>query len=80
MTPPVDGGLREAIRRKGSFGQTLRAVGWSFFGVRRSSDYEKDLGQLNPVHVIVAGIVAAALFIVALVVLVNWVLDSGVAR
>ena len=80
MTPPVDGGLREAVRRKGSFGQTLRAVGWSFFGVRRSSEYEKDLGQLNPVHVIVAGIVAAALFIVALVVLVNWVLDSGVAR
>ena len=80
MTPPVDGGLREAVRRKGSFGQTLSAVGWSFFGVRRSSDYEKDLGQLNPVHVIVAGIVAAALFIVALVVLVNWVLDSGIAR
>ena len=80
MTPPVDGGLHEAVRRKGSFGQTLRAVGWSFFGVRRSSEYEKDLGQLNPVHVIVAGIVAAALFIVALVVLVNWVLDSGVAR
>ena len=80
MTPPGDGGLREAVRRKGSFGQTLRAVGWSFFGVRRSSDYEKDLGQLNPVHVIAAGIVAAALFIVALVVLVNWVLASGVAR
>ena len=80
MTPPGDGGLREAVRRKGSFGQTLRAVGWSFFGVRRSSDYEKDLGQLNPVHVIAASIVAAALFIVALVVLVNWVLASGVAR
>ena len=68
------------ICRKASFGQTLRAVAWSFFGVRRSSDYEKDLGQLNPVHVIAAGIVAAALFIVALVVLVNWVLASGVAR
>ena len=74
------GGLREAARRKGSFGQTLRAVAWSFFGVRRSSDYEKDLGQLNPVHLVIAGVLAAALFIVALIALVNWVLASGVAR
>ncbi len=79
-TPPAEGGLREAVRRKGSFVQTLGAVFWSFFGVRRSSDYERDLGRLNPVHLIVAGIVAAVLFIVALLTLVNWVLTSGVAR
>ena len=72
-------GLKEAARRKGSFLQTMRAVAWSFFGVRKSSDYEKDVSQLNPVHVVIAGIVAAALFIVALIVLVNWVLSSGVA-
>ena len=74
------GGLREAVRRKASFAQTLRAVFWSFFGVRRSSDYERDLGQLNPVHLVVAGLLGAVLFIVALVALVDWVLASGVAR
>ncbi len=74
------GELREAVRRKGSFLQTLRAVAWSFFGVRKSSEYEKDLNQLNPVHVVVAGVLAALLFIAALVATVGWVLDSGVAK
>ncbi len=71
--------LREAVARKGSFLQTLRAVAWSFFGVRKSAEYEKDVHQLNPVHVVIAGIVGAALFIAALVMLVRWVVGSGVA-
>lgn len=71
--------LKDAVRRKGSFLQTMRAVAWSFFGVRKSSDYERDVSELNPVHVVIAGVVAAVLFIVALILLVNWVLSSGVA-
>jgi Protein of unknown function (DUF2970) len=71
--------LREAVGRRGSFVGTLKAVAWSFFGVRKSSDYEKDSSQLNPVHVIIAGIVAAALFVLALVLLVRWVVGSGIA-
>ncbi|HEX6361781.1 MAG TPA: DUF2970 domain-containing protein, partial [Albitalea sp.] len=51
----------------------------AFFGVRRSADHAKDLSHLNPVHVVIAGIVAAVLFVVLLIVLVNWVLSSGVA-
>lgn len=72
-------GLKGAVRRKGSFGQTLRAVGWSFFGVRKSAEHEKDMAQLNPVHVIIAGVIAAVVFIAALVLIVRWVLSSGVA-
>jgi hypothetical protein len=75
----TDDGLKGAVKRKGSFGQTLRAVGWSFFGVRKSAEHAKDLEQLNPVHVIVAGLIAVAVFIVALVLIVRWVLSSGVA-
>ncbi len=71
--------LREAAERSGSFGQTVRAVAWSFFGVRRRADYEKDVQRLNPVHVIVAGLIGAAIFIVALVMVVKWVVTSGVA-
>ncbi len=71
--------LADAVGRKGSFGQTLRAVGWSFFGVRKSSEHERDVQQLNPVHVIAAGIVATALFVVGLIVLIRWVVASGVA-
>ncbi len=71
--------LRSAVSRKGSFLQTMRAVGWSFFGVRKSSDYEKDVSQLNPVHVVIAGVIGAFVLIAVLVTVVNWVLSSGVA-
>ncbi|MBC7481131.1 MAG: DUF2970 domain-containing protein [Rhizobacter sp.] len=72
-------GLKNAVRRKGSFLQTMGAVAWSFFGVRKSGAFEKDVSQLNPVHLIIAGVIGAALLIVALLLLVNWVLVSGVA-
>ena len=71
--------LKDAVARKGSFLQTMKAVAWSFFGVRRSAEHERDGKHLNPVHVIIAGLIGAALFVVALVVLVNWVIGSGVA-
>lgn len=75
----ADDGFKQAVRRKASFGQTVRAVAWSFFGVRKSAEYERDVSQLNPVHVVIAGIVAAVVFIAVLLLLVNWVLSSGVA-
>jgi len=71
--------LKQAAARKGAFLQTVRALAWSFFGVRRSADYAQDVAKLNPVHVIIAGIAGAALFVVALVLLVRWVVGSGVA-
>ena len=68
-----------AGRRKASLARTLLAVVWSFFGVRKSRDLERDLSELNPLHLVVAGVVVAALFVVALIALVNWVITSGVA-
>ena len=76
----MSGELRDAVQRKASFLQTVRAVGWSFFGIRKGSEYEKDVSQLNPVHVVLAGIIGAVMFITALILLVNWVLASGVAK
>lgn len=72
-------GLKSAVQRKMSFWQTLRAVAWSFFGVRKSADYEKDVNQLNPVHLVIAGLIGAAVFVTVLVLLVRWVISSGVA-
>ncbi len=71
--------LKQAVQRKGSFWQTVKAVGWSFFGVRKASGYEEDIAKVNPVHVIVAGLLAAVLFVLGLVVLVKWVVASGAA-
>ena len=74
-----DAGFKAAVRRKGSFAQTLKAVAWSFFGVRKSGEFEKDVSQLNPLHVVIAGVIGACLLIIVLMLLVNWVLASGVA-
>jgi hypothetical protein len=66
-------------RRKASLLRTLLAVVWSFFGVRKSKDLERDVSELNPLHLVVAGVLVAALFVGTLVALVNWVIKSGVA-
>lgn len=63
--------LKEATKRKASFGATMKAVLWSFFGVRKKSGYEQDAAQLNPVHVIIAGIIGALIFILTLVMIVK---------
>lgn len=58
-------------RGKSTFAQTMKAVLWSFFGVRKQSDYERDAAQLNPVHVIVAGVIGAAIFVLVLILIVR---------
>jgi hypothetical protein len=68
--------LKKASQRKASFGATMKAVLWSFFGVRKKSDYEKDAQQLNPVHVIIAGVIGAAIFIVTLLLIVKSVVGK----
>jgi hypothetical protein len=60
-------------QRKSSFGATMKAVLWSFFGVRKKSDYEKDAAQLNPVHVLIAGLIGVVIFIATLVTIVHFV-------
>ncbi len=71
--------LKQAATRPLSFVQTVKAVAWSFVGLRKGAGYQQDVQKLNPVHVIVAGLMGAALFVMALVFFVRWVVGSGVA-
>ena len=68
--------LRDAVQRKMSFGATVKAVLWSFFGVRKKSGYDEDTQTLNPVHVIIAGIIAAVLFVLGLLMIVKMVVAT----
>jgi hypothetical protein len=70
---------QKRARRKIPLARTLLAVLWSFFGVRKSKDLERDVTELNPLHVVIAGVVVAALFVGMLFMLVQWVIRSGVA-
>ena len=67
---------KKATQRKASFGATMKAVFWSFFGIRKKSDYEKDAQQLNPVHVIIAGVIGALIFIATLLLIVKSVVGK----
>jgi Protein of unknown function (DUF2970) len=44
----------------------FKAVLWSFFGVRKQSEYEADQRRLNPVQVIIAGVISALVFVLVL--------------
>ena len=64
------------MARKGSFLGTVKAVLWSFVGLRKGSDFEHDSARLNPVHVILVGFGAVLVFVAALIALVNWVVAA----
>jgi hypothetical protein len=49
----------------------VKTVLSGLIGIRRKSDHESE--GVNPVHVIVAGVALAALFVLALVTIVNLV-------
>lgn len=55
--------------------QVIKAVFWSFLGIRRRADYEKDAVRLKPVQVIVAGIIGAIVLVLSLITLVRFILS-----
>lgn len=63
---------KPAGKRKASFGATMKAVFWSFMGIRKRSDYEHDSANLNPVHVIIAAVIGVIVFIGVLVTVVKF--------
>lgn len=51
-----------------SFGRTMKAIAWSFTGLRRKRDFDDDVeGGMNPFHVLIAALIGAAVFIGVLV-------------
>ena len=58
-------------RDKGSFLQVLGAVLWGFFGIRKRSAMSRDVATIKPQHVIVVGVILAAIFVVTLLTVVR---------
>jgi len=59
--------------RKATPWQVAKAVLSAFIGIRRRAAHEHDVVTLSPVHVIVAGIIAAVIFVLGLVMLVRFI-------
>jgi hypothetical protein len=68
----------QSTERKLNFIQTLKAVIWAMFGVRRKSGLKEDLGKLNPVYVALTGLIFGVVFVTTLVFLAKWVVSMAV--
>jgi len=53
--------------------RSIRAVAWSFLGIRKNSEFKEDLAKVSPFHVIGVGIAGVFVLVLGLVALVNWV-------
>jgi Protein of unknown function (DUF2970) len=51
----------------------MRAVLWSFFGVRSKSEHQADITRLSMTQIIVSGVIGAVLFVSSLIALVYFV-------
>ncbi|TVO55977.1 DUF2970 domain-containing protein [Denitromonas halophila] len=61
---------------RASFWATLRAVLWSFVGIRKRRHYNDDATSLNPKAVIVAGLLAGLVFVLTIVAFVHFVVGA----
>ncbi|MCB1917582.1 MAG: DUF2970 domain-containing protein [Rhodocyclaceae bacterium] len=61
---------------RAGFLATMRAVLWSFVGVRRRQDYQNDARSLDPRAVVVAGLLGGVIFVLVLVAVVKWVVPA----
>jgi len=60
--------------RKSSPLTVAKAVFFSFLGIRKSSDYQKDAAKITPQQAIIGGLIGAAIFIATLITIVQVVL------
>lgn len=53
--------------------QVVSAVSWSFLGIRKRAAMSRDTVTIKPQHVIIVGIVLAAIFVLTLIALVQFI-------
>ncbi|MBV6322362.1 DUF2970 domain-containing protein [Duganella violaceipulchra] len=68
--------MEQEKKKQASFMYSMKAVFWSFFGLRRKSDFDSDSAKLNPVHIIIAALIGVACFIGLLITIVKVVVSK----
>lgn len=63
-------------QRPASLWRTVKAVLWSFAGLRSREEFNKDVAQLNPIHLIAVALVLALLFVLGLLALAQWMVQQ----
>jgi hypothetical protein len=60
-------------KKQSSSLHAMRAVLWSFFGVRSKSEHQADVTRLTMTQIVVSGVIGAILFVTTLLTLVYFV-------
>ncbi|WP_128112806.1 DUF2970 domain-containing protein [Polynucleobacter necessarius] len=64
------------MKKKSSFMQSMKAVLWGFLGVRKKSGLQEDVAaSLSFVHIIIAGVIGALIFMGVLLLIVKAVVS-----
>jgi len=63
------------MSKKSSFIQSMIAVMWAFLGVRKKSGLQEDVASLSFVHIIIAGVLGALIFMGMLLLIVKAVVS-----
>ena len=63
------------MKKKSSFMQSIVAVLWAFLGVRKKSGLQEDVASLSFVHIVIAGVVGALIFMGILLLIVKAVVS-----
>ncbi|ARU04248.1 hypothetical protein CCO03_05750 [Comamonas serinivorans] len=67
----VSGDGRPPDNAKPSILRAFQTVAWSFLGIRKNSEFQRDLQSVNPLHIIAVGLVLLLLFIGVLLLIVK---------
>ncbi len=63
------------MKKKSSFMQSMKAVMWGFLGVRKKAGLQEDVASLSFVHIIIAGVIGAVIFMGVLLLIVKVVVS-----
>jgi len=66
----------EGAMKPASFLDVLKTIAFGALGVRRRADHERETTRVKPLYIIIAGVVAAALFILTLITIVRVVVGN----
>ncbi|AWW46874.1 DUF2970 domain-containing protein [Polynucleobacter paneuropaeus] len=61
--------------KKSSFLKSMKAVLWAFLGVRKKAGLQDDVASLSFVHIIIAGVFGALVFMAILLLIVRAVVS-----
>ncbi|MEY4494997.1 MAG: hypothetical protein RL744_61 [Pseudomonadota bacterium] len=64
------------MSKKSTFMQSMVAVLWAFLGVRKKSGLQEDVASLSFVHIVIAGVLGALIFMGVLLLIVKAVVSN----